>query len=568
MAALPQSRRFPLPYLAGIAVLLAGTVYLVRDASLDQAMKIVGPAIALLGFCGLLLALRKARRPSPEAAGWRWVCLGLSASVLSNVLMALEPRGAGLAGPGNLLWFLLSAVHQGAAIAAILAWPLRVRSTSRKAINLTGSLVFCGSFLVWVWGLIDWGSFLRRTPLFNSIHITSSIRVCVLGGVTLYLLADRPARLRGPLGWLLMNALGGYLTSLFLYLVLWRGGAWILPLGLVSLVPSAAWLLAAWDPRPVEPEEGPLEGLSRSWELLPYAAFLSVAVLVVARAQIQAAALRTEILLLVILILPLLLRQFLLFLEVRKANRDLEARVQERTLALDQAQALLLRTERLNSLAMIGAGLVHDMNNALFAASMQTELLTANLGEVPEEPAGNLRDLRLALTQATGLTKRLLGYAREEREPLAELELAAELKALERLLRLTLPRNVVLNCPAPALPLWVRASTGRVEQILVNLVGNARDAMPAGGQIRVVLERGADGARLVVADNGPGIPHAIRERIFEPLFSTKEPGKGTGLGLSSVRFLVQELGGRVSLESEVGSGTTFFVDLPLAPGRD
>ena len=110
----------------------------------------------------------------------------------------------------------------------------------------------------------------------------------------------------------------------------------------------------------------------------------------------------------------------------------------------------------------------------------------------------------------------------------------------------------------------VVSTRGRFEQILVNLVSNARDVLPDGGHIAVSVRRAASSVELCVEDDGPGVAEEIRNHLFEPFFTTKEEGKGTGLGLVSVKALAEQDGGSVSVESHVGSGTAFHVTWPRA----
>ena len=152
------------------------------------------------------------------------------------------------------------------------------------------------------------------------------------------------------------------------------------------------------------------------------------------------------------------------------------------------------------------------------------------------------------------------------------LDLAASVRATGRMLRPLLPASIALEMPrehADVVP--VRASRTQIEQIVVNLAVNARDAMPDGGELRFSVETVPDdaghrAALLRVTDTGTGVPADVRDRIFDPFFTTKPAGQGTGLGLSTVYGLVRQFGGTVTLQSEAGKGTTFRILLPLAEG--
>jgi CheY-like chemotaxis protein len=176
-------------------------------------------------------------------------------------------------------------------------------------------------------------------------------------------------------------------------------------------------------------------------------------------------------------------------------------------------------------------------------------------------------DIRDAGTRAADLTRQLLAFSRRRFVAPAPLDLNAVVAATANLLRRLLGGNVELvTVLDPDLPA-VTAETGLIEQILLNLAVNARDAMPEGGMLTIRTERAPTGAaRLTVSDDGVGMPPDVQARVFEPFFTTKPVGQGTGLGLATVYGAVQTLGGAVRFSSAVGRGTTFEIDLPAADG--
>jgi signal transduction histidine kinase len=267
----------------------------------------------------------------------------------------------------------------------------------------------------------------------------------------------------------------------------------------------------------------------------------------------------------------LLMRQIQAVEDLESARRTLEDRVRDRTSVLEQAQNTLIRTERMNALAMMGAGLAHDLNNLLGAVKSSADLAVMNLEDgVPPGPA-ELNRIALAADRAALLTRRLMEFARREEEALQPVDLGRELRGMEVTLRLLLPRavNLVIDVPLED-ALVVKSSTLRLEQMMVNLVANARDAMPAGGHLGIQVTRskaGREQALIEVIDSGIGMPPAVLARIFDPFYTTKEPGKGTGLGLSSLKAMVEEGGGNLAVESEPDVGTRFRILLPLVPGK-
>jgi len=167
------------------------------------------------------------------------------------------------------------------------------------------------------------------------------------------------------------------------------------------------------------------------------------------------------------------------------------------------------------------------------------------------------------------LTSRVMDFSRRLQEEGEVRDLRRELAALEGLLKLLVPGGVHLLLLPGQEPAPVRIHTDDLKQILVNLVANARDAMPQGGTIRVAVGTVSRTGEtyLDVEDTGTGIPEEHRERVFEPFFTTKEPGTATGLGLASVKILLAKAQGRVEVSSAVGTGTRFRLLFPGAPAH-
>jgi PAS domain S-box-containing protein len=244
------------------------------------------------------------------------------------------------------------------------------------------------------------------------------------------------------------------------------------------------------------------------------------------------------------------------------ARRDLELQLQ--------------RSQRLEAIGRLAGGIAHDFNNLLTVIDGFTELVLADL---PADAAhrGDLLEVRAASGRAARLTRQLLAFGRRRPEARQPVVLAELLPSLMRMLERLLGEDVALDFRvAPDLP-PVLADPGGLEQIVVNLAVNARDAMPAGGRIAIeagrasldgeeALRLGLEGAgehvRLTVSDTGPGVPPEIRDRIFEPFFTTKEVGKGTGLGLSVVFGLVGQFHGSIELESPESGGARFVLHFP------
>ena len=229
----------------------------------------------------------------------------------------------------------------------------------------------------------------------------------------------------------------------------------------------------------------------------------------------------------------------------------------------------LRHSQKMEAVGQLAGGVAHDLNNLLTVIGGNVDHAVEGLP--PESPAR--RDLLAALSatdSAAALTRQLLAFSRKHR-PLTQVVDAVEIiRAAEGLLERLLGEAVELVTELSAAPLFVEIDPVGLEQVLVNLAINARDAMPDGGVITVTLrairgDAGSDAGQLelVVRDDGTGIDPVVRDRIFEPFFTTKPIGQGTGLGLSTVYGIVDGAGGSVSVDSVPGEGALFRVLLPL-----
>jgi PAS domain S-box-containing protein len=247
---------------------------------------------------------------------------------------------------------------------------------------------------------------------------------------------------------------------------------------------------------------------------------------------------------------------------------------------LRQSQEELRQAQKMEAVGRLAGGIAHDFNNLLTAILSYSEML---LGELPaaDPMREDLEQIRQAGTRAAELTNQLLAFSRRQLLQLRLVNLNDSVTAVERILRRLIGEDVELRLElAPNLRL-TRADPGQVEQVLLNLAVNSRDAMPAGGRITIStsnaevgegaaarwgrLEPGAY-VTLTVRDTGTGMSPEVQERIFEPFFTTKEQGRGTGLGLSTVYGIVKQVGGDVFVSSAEGSGSLFTIYLPSADG--
>jgi signal transduction histidine kinase len=263
------------------------------------------------------------------------------------------------------------------------------------------------------------------------------------------------------------------------------------------------------------------------------------------------------------------------FDQIAKLNETLEARVDERTAELRETQVQLTQAEKMKSLGQLVAGVAHELNNPIGFVHANLQLLDEYVSKLLEversgAEAEPIRDaIRKLLSRSREGTERVKKIVQDlrtfSRMDQAELQDADLHEEIERALTLMEPRfksGIVVERHFGDLP-KVRCYAGQLNQVFLNLLMNACDAMNGHGTIRIRTRRIEDGVRLEFSDVGPGIPPEVQRRIFDPFFTTKPVGVGTGLGLSLSHGIIERHGGRFTVDSEVGVGTTFAIDLPL-----
>ena len=256
---------------------------------------------------------------------------------------------------------------------------------------------------------------------------------------------------------------------------------------------------------------------------------------------------------------------------VRRAMQEVEARADRRRL-----EAQFIEAQKMEVIGHLAAGVAHDFNNILAVIMGYSELLKEELG--PDSPLTKYADeIRHASQRAAALTHQLLVFSRKQIVQPVVLDLAGVLQDLEEMLRRLIDENIVMTIVPGKQTGRVKADSGHVGQVLLNLVVNARDAMPNGGKLTIATSnvtldedyaRAHPGATpgdhvvLSVSDSGMGVTDEVKARLFEPFFTTKPLGKGTGLGLATCQTIVKQSGGHIGVYSEAGLGATFKVYFP------
>ena len=260
---------------------------------------------------------------------------------------------------------------------------------------------------------------------------------------------------------------------------------------------------------------------------------------------------------------------------IHRELREAELRRQHKL-----AEQRMRQLEKFEAIGRLAGGVAHDFNNVIGAIMGWAEL---GEGEVPAGSRAEkfFHQIRNHSERAAGLTRQLLAYARRQALEPRNLDLNQVLTEMRGLLEKLVSEQIELQLAlAPTLS-PVRADPSQIEQVIMNLCVNARDAMPKGGRLKIetsnaeleeeycrqhVYARPGSYVRISVSDTGVGMDAAIKERIFEPFFTTKEVGMGTGLGLATALGVVNQHGGSIAVESEVGVGTVFHVYMPVIKG--
>jgi two-component system, cell cycle sensor histidine kinase and response regulator CckA len=241
-----------------------------------------------------------------------------------------------------------------------------------------------------------------------------------------------------------------------------------------------------------------------------------------------------------------------------------------------ELEAQVIEAQKMEVIGQLAGGVAHDFNNILAVIMGYTDLATQKV-PAESELRGYLETIRSAAERATGLTRQLLVFSRKQKVQMVVVDVNEVIKDLDKMLRRLIDEHIEMTIASGRELGRVKADSGYLGQVVMNLVINARDAMPNGGKLTIATEnvkldedyaRSRDGAiagdyvMIKVSDTGMGMTDAVKKRIFEAFFTTKPKGKGTGLGLATCQTIVQQAGGHIDVQSEVGQGTTFKIYFP------
>jgi two-component system, cell cycle sensor histidine kinase and response regulator CckA len=236
-----------------------------------------------------------------------------------------------------------------------------------------------------------------------------------------------------------------------------------------------------------------------------------------------------------------------------------------------QLEQRLRQTQKMEAIGRLAAGVAHDFNNILLAIRGYSWMLGQSRDADAEDHSYNVDQIDRAVDRAAGLTRQLLAFGHPDLRRLEVIDLAATVGEMKGLLRRLIPEDVELDIRIDRAPVPVEADRGQVEQVILNLAVNSRDAMPDGGRLSILVGTECDEmnetATLCVTDTGVGIDPEQQRYIFEPFYTTKQGQGGTGFGLATVYAIVSASDGKLAVSSQPGRGTAITVRLPLAVGE-
>jgi len=544
---------------AGLLLLLAANALLPLMYEGHPVARFLDYAgVLILGFWTAGLACWRARRQGPTA--FHLLGLGAALGGLRYLPTSLGLPQAPILGPAISILSLL-ALGTG-----FLTWPQQLRMPrDRVRATLDGIALSLAMFTI---GWIALGSLSQVGPISRGMLLIYLLQISVcLGLLGLWLLREtrlefpQQARaktfVRGALVLLLthsalvvaLRVTDQYRSSYLGHAaeVLHQGALFCLALAMVS--PDAPPTATALRPR-----AAPLRALIPSLVVLCVLCLIAILVF-----QPQVVPSRPLLAFGLALMGILLLRHGLFILDLERLSHTLEARVEARTLELEAHHREDMNDLRMRMMAGLAAGLAHDLNNLLGILRLRLGLLQESCAIDQTEDVAVLQQ---TTERAIAMTQRILSSNHQVAVAPRTFCLAEWLRAHQAMLSALLQPGQHLELTAPpALPVCVDPDS--LDQILQNLVSNARDAMGPIGRLRITAIPRGSGVGLEVRDDGPGVSQELQDRLFEPFFTTKPTG--TGLGLPTVRNLVQLNHGSIEVSSQPGRGTAFFIELPQTP---
>ena len=557
------------PRAIALTLLVAGDLIVFMLEPRSLARVVVGQVLwsSLAGIV-VLSALVRARRERRAFVGWTVLGLALALMSVATLSTAVEYLVAGTVLPFPRIGDWLQVPGFAAMGFALLAWPLGSPSTSARLRTFLDATLFAVASFSIIWATILWS--VRRGGVSGAVWgllVAQFGIMAVLFAIIAYLGLGAPGRMKGPVGWI-TAALGSAMLATLAILTAGALGTYYVGhwSDLAAGVPLFVFVLATVTPRPVT-GAGPAAPVESDPLLFGgWLTYGSIGVAFMVSGWALALERREDPVLLghgFAIIALLVLRQMLAVRDIRQLTTGLEAKVRERTRELEESQAALVRAARLEALGRLAGGVAHDFNNLLTGIVGYAEMIEMSSDE-GDPRRQDAEEIRKSVERGARLTRQLLAFARKQPGHAVVLDPLGIVNDLQNLLRRLIGIDIVLTVRGAETG-RVRMDPGQLEQIIVNTVVNARDAMPNGGTLDIEVEDvNEDGpfVRIRIRDSGAGMSPEVMARIFEPFFTTKDESKGTGLGLATCYGIVHQAGGFIEVDSAPGRGTRFDIHLP------
>jgi len=525
----------------GLGGVIVGVQLLVPAAWLLVVQRLLTLSVLLLAMA---VITRRGRQEPTRRAAWTWLLVALLIHALVVALIPILNKLPWIPPVVAPFYMLTMALGMTGWFQERLLWAGGVRRMLEGLLFALAVITLSSKVILGAQGALMGPTWIRL--VFNIVTFA------ILLGIAVFEALVDLRRLKGPLGWLGLTLLGGCVINLLAIRAQLLGhwspaypSALLSPVNLLGLVLAAH---APWTRDNLTREEG--RGQNPWGGALVYTPFALSLIWVLASLHDWKAPDPLLVLLVGTMAILLLVRQVIALRDQASFSRILQENLAARTRALEESQEVILRTQRLNLVATVGAGMAHDLNNLLGVVCTLAE------------QQGSREELVKTAHRAAALARKSMAHAGDPDATRELFDLSETLGHLQPILTRLAGPGIALSVDCAGDEAWMEADPLQVEQVLVNLVTNARDALSGQGTLEITLRVEGERCHLEVVDDGPGMTPEVLERIFDPFFTTKTKGAGTGLGLPSVKAFLDQVGGTLEVVSAPGQGTRFSLHLP------